>query len=69
MLGGDDTLSDETVESVHMVEEEVKDTDCVVIAQPAPDGPDAVVVSSVKNPTTIEGLSAMNPGPLDAPSS
>ena len=31
MPGGDDTISDETVDSVHMVEQEVKDTNGVVI--------------------------------------
>jgi len=35
MPGGDDSVSNETVDSIHMVEQEVKDIDGVVITQPA----------------------------------
>ena len=63
---GDDTVSDETVNSIRTVEQEVKDTDGVVIAQPTLDNPNAVVVSSTKNPTTAEGLPVVNPAALDA---
>ena len=40
---GDDAVSDETDDSVYIVKQEVKD-DGVIIAQPAPEGPDALVV-------------------------
>ena len=67
--GGDDTVSSEIVNSIHTVDQEVKETNDVVITQPALDGPDVVVVSSAKNPTTIKGLPAMNPATPDAPPS
>ena len=40
---GDDAVSDETDDSVYIVKQEVKD-DGVIIAQPAPEGPDDPVV-------------------------
>jgi len=68
-LGEDDTVSDETVDSVQMIEQEVKDTAGVAIAQPALDSPDIVVVSSAENPTAVEGLSTLNPAALNTPPS
>ena len=67
--GGDDSVSNETVDSIHTVEQEVKDIDGVVITQPAFDGLDAIVVSSAKNLTTVEGLPAVNPAAPNAPPS
>nr|POE62467.1 hypothetical protein CFP56_26398 [Quercus suber] len=61
MLEGDDIVSNEIIDFIHTVEQEVKDIDSVVIAQPTSDGPDAVVVSSAENPTTVEGLPTVNP--------
>nr|POE73970.1 hypothetical protein CFP56_56655 [Quercus suber] len=49
---GGDTVSDETVDSTHTVEQEVE-TDGMVIAQPAPGGLDGL---PSKNPTTIDDL-------------
>nr|POE95946.1 hypothetical protein CFP56_47041 [Quercus suber] len=63
---GDDTVSNETVDSIHMIEHEVKDTDRVVIAKPTLEGPDVIVVSSGENPTTVEGLFVVNPTAPDA---
>lgn len=57
---GDDAISDETNDSVHTVEQEVKD-DGVGIAQPAPEGPYAPVASSVMDPLTEDGLTTVNP--------
>lgn len=67
--GGDDTVSDETVDSVHTIKQEVKEADGMVIAQPALDGLDTVVVPSTENRTTTEGLSIVNPTAPNAPSS
>ena len=64
---GDGIVNDETIDSICTVEQEVKDTDGVVIAQPTLDGPNVVVVSSTKNPTTTKGLLAVNPAVLNAP--
>ena len=47
----------------------MKDIDGVVITQPAFDGLDAIVVSSAKNLTTVEGLPAVNPAAPNAPPS
>ena len=69
MPGGDDTVSDETVDSVHKVEQKVKDTNGVVITQPTLDGLDAIVVPSAENLTTTKGLLAVNPAALKAPPS
>jgi len=52
MPRGEDTVIDETVDSTHIVEQEVEIND-VVIAQPAPGGLDGLLS---KNPTTIDGL-------------
>ena len=47
----------------------MKDTAGVAIVQPAPDSPDIIVVSSVENPTAVEGLSIVNPAALNTPPS
>lgn len=60
--GGEDTVSDETVDSTHTVEQEVE-IDGVVIAQPAPGGPDG---PPTENPTTADGLPTVNPTVPDA---
>ena len=64
---GYDTVNDETIDSICTIEQEVKDIDGVVIAQPTLDGPNVVVVSSTKNPTTAKGLPAVNPTAFNAP--
>lgn len=60
-LGGDDTVSDETDDSVHTVKQEVKDIDAEVIVQPTLGGQDAPVVPSAANPTTVDDLSSIPP--------
>nr|POE75279.1 hypothetical protein CFP56_43263 [Quercus suber] len=67
-LGGEDTISNETVDSIHMVEQEVETND-MVIAQLAPCGLDEIVVLSAENPTTANCLPAMNLTVPDAPPS
>nr|POE54867.1 hypothetical protein CFP56_42037 [Quercus suber] len=69
MLRGDDTISDETVDFVHTVKQEVKEANGVVIAQSTPDNLDTVMVPPVENPTTVEGLSVVNPTVPDTPPS
>ena len=55
--GGNDAVNDETDDSVHIVEEEVKDPDDEVIIQPAPEGPAAPVVLFIADgPTTANDL-------------
>nr|POE78252.1 hypothetical protein CFP56_62647 [Quercus suber] len=51
-LGGVDAISEETDDSAHTVEEEVKDTEAEVIVQPAPEGLVALVVLFV-----VDGIS------------
>nr|POE98663.1 hypothetical protein CFP56_67953 [Quercus suber]POF05624.1 hypothetical protein CFP56_28867 [Quercus suber] len=58
--GGDDAISDETIDSVYTVEQEVKDTVSLDVAQPTPKGLDAAMVSSVMDPTTVDGPSTVN---------
>ena len=60
---GEDIVSDETVDSIHTIKEEVETND-VVIAQPAPGGPDGL---PTENPTTTNGLPIVNPTVPDAP--
>lgn len=64
---GDDAINDETVDFVHTVKQEVKDTDRMVVAQLTPEGPDAAVVSLVVDPMTVDGPSTVNPTVPDAP--
>lgn len=65
--GGDDTGNDETVDSIHAIEQEVRDTDGIVITQPNPEGPDAAVVSFAVDLTTANASPVMNLANLDAP--
>nr|POE64056.1 hypothetical protein CFP56_34408 [Quercus suber] len=51
------------------LKQEVKDTEGMVIVQPAPDGPDAIMVSFVENPIAAKGLPAVNPATPNAPPS
>ena len=62
---GNDTVGDETINSIHTIEQEVE-ADGVVIDQPAPGGLDAVMVPSTENPTTVDSLLAVNPTVPDA---
>lgn len=64
---GDDTVNDEIVNSIHTVDQEVRDIDDVVIAQPVLKGPDAGMLLFVVDLMTANGLSALNPITLDAP--
>nr|POE50802.1 hypothetical protein CFP56_16315 [Quercus suber] len=55
--GGNDIVSDETDDFVHIVEEEVKDPDAKVVVQPAPEGLAAPVVPfAAAGPTTADDL-------------
>ena len=64
-LRGEDTVSDETINSAYMVEQEME-IDGMVITQPAPGGPDGL---PTENPTTADDLPTVNPTVLDAPPS
>ena len=64
---GDDVVSDETVDFVHMVEQEVKDINSLVVAQPTSKGPDATVVLSTVDLTTVDSPSTVNLTVPDAP--
>lgn len=66
---GDDTVNDKIVDFIHTVEQEVKDTNGVVIAQPTPEGLGAVVAMSVMDPSTADGASVVDPAALDVPTS
>lgn len=66
-LGGDDTGSNVTIDSIHAIEQEVKDTDGVVIAQPTPERPNAAVVLFTMDPTTANASLVVNLANLDAP--
>lgn len=57
---GDDSLSDEFDDSVHMVEQEVKDSG-MVIAQPIPEGLVAPTVSLAINLSSEGGPNIVNP--------
>ena len=65
---GNDIVGDKNVNSIHTIEQEVE-VDGVVIAQPTPGGPDAVMVPSIENPTTANGLLTVNPTVPNAPPS
>ena len=65
---GNDIVGDKNVNSIHTIEQEVE-VDGVVIAQPALGGPNAVMVPSAENPTTANGLLAVNPTVPNAPPS
>ena len=56
MPGGKDAVNDESVNSTHTVKQEVE-TDSMVIAQLAPNGPDSL---PSENPTTVDGLPIVN---------
>ena len=59
-LGGDDTLCDKTDDFVHIVGQEVKDTDTEVVIQPTLEGLEALVVLSAVGPTTMDGSSTVD---------
>ena len=63
---GDDVVSDETDDSIHMVEQEVKG-DGMIIAQPTLEGLETPVVSLVVDPSTEDGPTTVNPTIFDAP--
>ena len=64
-LGGDDATSNKTDNSVHTIEQEVKD-DNVVLIQFAPKGPDAPVALSIMDPWSGDGPAFVNPTLFDA---
>ena len=59
-LRGDDTLCDKTDDFVHIIGQEVKDTDTEVVIQPTLEGLEALVVSSAVGPTTMDGSSTVD---------
>lgn len=61
-LGGIDAVSDETNDSVHTIEEQVKDLDAEVVIQPTSEGPTASVI-----PFAANGLSTMDSSVFDVP--
>lgn len=65
-LGRDDFINYKTDNSIHMVKQEVRD-DEVVIVQPTPEGPDAHVVSSIVDPSSRDGLTTVKLTVSDAP--
>ena len=65
MPGEKDTVNDESVDSTHMIKQEVE-TNGVVIAQLAPGGPNSL---PSENPITVDGLPIVNPTVPDAPRS
>lgn len=68
-LEGDDIVNNESIDSVHTVEQKVQDTNGVVITQPSPKGLYTIVVLFVVDPSTADGSFATNPTDLDAPPS
>nr|POE71624.1 hypothetical protein CFP56_38670 [Quercus suber] len=69
MLGGDDTISNETVDSIHKVKQETCRLEKAEKAKTNLVTELAVLFSSAKNSTTVEGLPVVNPVVVDAPSS
>ena len=59
-LGGDDATSNKTDNSVHTIEQEVKD-DNVILIQSTPKGPDAPVALPIMDPWSGDGPAFMNP--------
>ena len=51
---GDDTVSEETDDSIHTISQKVKDTDAKVAVQPAPEGPKAPMVPSAVDLMTVD---------------
>lgn len=73
--GGDDTVSEETNDSVHMVEQGAKDTDVETIVQLPPDNSETPAIQfdvdpfTVDGPSTTDGPSSVNPTASQALSS
>lgn len=67
-LGRDDAANDETDDSVHTVEQRVKDDDLVLV-QSAPKGPNAPIAPSTVDPLSEDGSTSVNPTLSDAPPS
>ena len=61
-FGGIDAVSDETNDSAHTIEEEVKDPDAKVVVQTVPE---ALTISVV--PFTADGPSTMDSSLFDVP--
>lgn len=60
-LGGDDTISEETGDSIRTVEQGVKDADAETVVQVAPDSSETPVVHSAVDLSTANGLSLVDP--------
>lgn len=66
--GGDDSVNDEFDDSIHTVDQEVKE-DSVVITQPVPKGSVAPAVSSAVDPSAKGGPNIVTLTVSDTPSS
>lgn len=65
-LEKDDSINDESDDSIHKIEQEVKDGG-VIIAHPIPEGLIASAVSSAEDLSAEGGPNIMNPTIFDAP--
>lgn len=64
--GRDDIVNDVTIDSVHTVEQEAKDTDGVVIAKLALEGLRVVVAPSAMDSSPADGASTVHSAAIDA---
>ena len=67
MLREEDTISEETVDSVHTIEQEAKNTNAKVFDQPISEGPDDLVALSIMEPTTTDGPTVVDPNTSSVP--
>lgn len=58
---GDDTISEETGDSICTVEQGVKDADTETVVQVAPDSSETPVIHSAVDLSTANGLSLVDP--------
>lgn len=66
-LEEDDTVSDRTDDTVHVVGQEIKDADTGVITWPTPEGPKAPMVTSAVDLTARNGSSIVGPAISSVP--
>lgn len=63
----DDTISEETSDSIHIVEQGGKDTDAETVVKLVLDGLKTLAIQSTVDPSTTNGLSPVDPITSQAP--
>ena len=67
--GGVDTVSEETDDSIHTVEQGAKDADAKTVIQPIPSSLETLAIQSATVPSAVDGPSLLDSTASQVPSS